>query len=296
LVWSEADGLPGIVCDRFADVLVVQFLTAGAERRREWVLEWMASRLKPRGIYERSLGVGRAREGLAPRTGWIQTPAGEAETATRVTFNEGPLRFCVDLAESQKTGFYLDQRAARRLLQDQRLQGAVLDCFSYTGGLALSAAMAGAREVIAVDSSATALRVLTENAGLNGLEGRIRPVRAKVFRFLEQAVGREEKFELVILDPPAFARSRAQVPRALAGYRELHRRAAELLQPDGFLLTCSCSHYIGKNELRASVLAGVRDAGRVLKVRSEFGPDADHPEKSQLPESRYLTCLFGRIK
>jgi 23S rRNA (cytosine1962-C5)-methyltransferase len=296
LVWSEADGLPGIVCDRFADVLVVQFLTAGAEHRRAWVLEWLASHLQLRGIFERSVGVGRAREGLPPRIGWAWLPVGAPQLETSVAFREGPLSFQVDLAGGQKTGFYLDQRAARRLLQAQRLSGPVLDCFAYTGGLALSAAVAGARTVTAVDSSARALQILDANAHLNGLQDRIRPVRDKVFRFLEKAVAREDKYELLILDPPAFARNREQRPRALAGYRELHRRAAQLLQPDGWLLSCSCSHFITRRDLRASALAGVRDAGRTLKLRSEFGPDPDHPEKSQVPESRYLTCLFARVK
>lgn len=295
LIWSEADGLPGVVCDQFADVLVVQFFTAGAERRRDRVLDWLASHVKPAGIYERSLGPGRVREGLPPRQGWIRTAPGCPATDAVVAIEEGPLRFRVDLAAGQKTGFYLDQRAARRLLQAQRLSGRVLDCFSYTGGFALSAAVAGSREITAVDSSAAALRTLAANAEFNGLKDRIQTVRAKVFRFLEEAVARGEQYQLVILDPPAFARSRDQRPRALAGYRELHRRAAQLIQPGGWLLTCSCSHVITSRDLRASALAGARDAGRALKIRSEFGPDQDHPEKSQVPESRYLRCLFAQL-
>jgi len=296
LVWSEADGLPGVVCDSFGDILVVQFFTVGAERRREWVLEWLASRLKPQGIYERSLGASRAKEGLPPRSGWVWTAPGRPEPEPKVMIEEGPLRFQVDVAAGQKTGFYLDQRAARRLLQSQALAGAaVLDCFSYSGGFALSAALAGASQVTAVDSSARALAALEANARLNALEDKIKTVRGKVFNFLVQAVERGEAYQLVILDPPAFARNRTQRARALAGYRELHRRAAQLLSPGGLLLTCSCSHVISRRDLRASALAGARDAGRILKVRSEFGPDADHPEKSQVPESRYLTCMFARM-
>jgi 23S rRNA (cytosine1962-C5)-methyltransferase len=295
LIWSEADGLPGVVCDRFADLAVVQFLTAGAERRRDLVIEWLASHLKPRGIFERSLGPGRSREGLPPHLGWAWLPTGAAEPDPVLTIQEGPLRFRVDVAGGQKTGFYLDQRAARRLLQEQRLQGSVLDCFCYTGGFAVSAAFAGAERVVAVDSSAPALELLAANAALNGYSGRIQPVRAKAFTYLTQAAERGETFQTVILDPPAFARNRAQRARALAGYRELHRRAAQLLAPGGSLLTCSCSHVITPRDLKASVLAGARDGGRRLKVLSEFGPDADHPHRSQVPESRYLACLFARL-
>lgn len=295
LIWSEADGLPGVVSDRFGDLVVVQFLTAGAERRRGPVIEWLASHLRPRGIYERSLGPGRSREGLPPRLGWAWLPAGAGEPEPGVVITEGPLRFRVDVAGGQKTGFYLDQRAARRLLQEQRLQGSVLDCFCYTGGFSVSAAYAGAEQVTAVDSSAPALELLAANAALNGYSGRIRPVRAKAFTYLTQAAERGETFDTLILDPPPFARNRAQRARALAGYRELHRRAAQLLAPGGALLTCSCSHVITPRDLKASVLAGARDGGRRLKVQSEFGPDADHPHKSQVPESRYLSCLFARL-
>jgi len=295
LVWSEADALPGMVCDRYADVVVVQFLTAGAERRRDWVIAWLGAHLKPRGIYERSLGPGRSREGLPPRLGWIWLPAGAPEPEPVVSIQEGPLRFRVGLAAGQKTGFYLDQRAARRLLREQRLRGSVLDCFSYTGGFAVSAAHAGAERVVAVDSSGPALELLAANAALNGFAGRMLPVRARVFAYLTQAAERGEIFQAVILDPPAFARNRAQRSRALAGYRELHRRAAQLLEPGGLLLTCSCSHAITPRDLKASVLAGVRDAGRRLRLRRVFGPDADHPVKPQVPESRYLTCLLARI-
>jgi len=205
------------------------------------------------------------------------------------------LRFGVDMVHGQKTGFYLDQRAARRCLQSQKFSGNVLDCFSYTGGFSFSALLAGAERAVAVDSSAHALETLQANAQLNGLADRVQPVRAKVFDYLVQAAARGEKYGLVILDPPAFTRNQEQREKALGGLRELHSRAALLVEPGGFLLTCSCSHHISPKDLLHTAILGLRRSGRSLKVKSQFGPDADHPEIMQVPESRYLSCVFAQI-
>jgi 23S rRNA (cytosine1962-C5)-methyltransferase len=189
----------------------------------------------------------------------------------------------------------LDQRAARRYVQTRKFSGPVLDCFSYTGGFALSALLAGASRAVAVDSSAHALETLRRNAELNGLSGRVQIERAKVFDFLTHAAQRHEQYEMVVLDPPAFTRCREHRERAMDGLRELHRRAAALIRPQGYLLTCSCSHHIAHKDLLRSAISGLRQAGRTLKVRAEFGPDADHPEKMQVPESRYLSCIFAQL-
>ncbi len=295
VVWSEADGLPGFVCDRFGDLVVMQCLTAGMEARKPILLEWIRSHLKPRGIFERSEGIGRTREGLLPVRGWLFPSEPDPSYAEPVTIQEGDLKFWVDVVGGQKTGFYLDQRAARRYLQSRTFTGPVLDCFCYTGGLALSALKAGASRADAVDSSAHALETVRANAQVNGLTDRLQVHKSKVFDYLEAAVARGDKYELVILDPPAFTRSREHRERAMSGLRELHRRAAALIQPGGYLLTCSCSHHIARKDLLQTAILGLRQSNRTLKVRAEFGPDADHPEKIQIPESRYLTCLFAQV-
>ncbi|MEW6516933.1 MAG: class I SAM-dependent rRNA methyltransferase [candidate division FCPU426 bacterium] len=294
LVWSEADGLPGFVCDLYGRIAVVQCLTAGAEQRRHWVADWLRTRLKPAGIFERSEGSGRAAEGLPPRREWLWT-AGSGQMATACEIHEGPLRFEVDVAQGHKTGFYLDQRAARRRLRQARLQGRVLDGCAYTGGFSVSAASAGASEVLAVDASAQVLRQLARNAELNGCADRIRPRAADLFKLLPEAVARKERFQAVVLDPPPFAHARAELPSALRGYRELNRRAAQLLEPNGLLLSCACSHAVSRKAFHTVVSAAVRQAGRRLQAAEVFGPDEDHPEKSQVPESRYLTCVWGRV-
>ncbi|NTV53443.1 MAG: class I SAM-dependent rRNA methyltransferase [Candidatus Firestonebacteria bacterium] len=295
LVWSEADGLPGLVVDCFGDRVVAQFLTAGMEARKALVLEWLVSRLKPRGVFERSEGVGRSREGLQPVRQWLYPASPAEELNPPAVISEGPLRFWVDVVGGQKTGFYLDQRAARRCLQGRAFSGNVLDCFAYTGGFSLSALQAGASRAVAVDSSARALETLRANAELNGLGSRVQPIRAKVFDFLTQAAQRGEKYGLVILDPPAFTRSREHRERALAGLRDLHSRAGLVLEPGGYLLTCSCSHHVASKDLLHAAISGLRRIGRSLKVKSQFGPDADHPEIMQVPESRYLACVFAQV-
>jgi 23S rRNA (cytosine1962-C5)-methyltransferase len=294
LAWSEADGLPGFVCDVYGQLVVLQCLTAGASLRQPVVVDWLRAHLKPAGIFERSEGPGRLAEGLPVRRGWLWTPGPDAPSTTS-EIHEGPLRFAVDVDAGHKTGFYLDQRAARRRLRQAPLTGRVLDGCAYTGGFSIAAASAGATEVIAVDASAPALAKLARNAELNGCADRITPKTADIFKFLTEAVTRKERFAAVILDPPPFAPTRAELPAAMRGYRELNRRAAQLLEPGGWLLTCACSHAVSPTAFHGTVVDALRKAGRRLKGVEVFGPDPDHPEKSQIPESRYLTCLWGRV-
>jgi 23S rRNA (cytosine1962-C5)-methyltransferase len=181
-------------------------------------------------------------------------------------------------------------------LRRQSLSGRALDAFSYSGGFSLAAGFAGAESVVAVDASQEALGQLAANAELNGFQDRIMTVRENVFVYLKAAVNRKEKFSTVILDPPSFTRSAGEREDALRGYRELHRRAAQLLLPGGLLLSCSCSHHVSREEFRKIALSGVDNTGHRLEIISLFGPDGDHPEVSQVPESRYLTCLLGKLK
>jgi len=294
LVWSEADGLPGVVCDVYGPLVVLQLLTAGADKRREWVVEWLATRLKPAGIYERSEGAGRLQEGKSPRRGWLRRPA-PAEPDTRIAIHEGPAKYAVNVAAGHKTGFYLDQRAARRALRRQALSGSALDAFCYTGGFTIAAGLAGAERICSVDVSQEALEQLEVNAALNGMSDRVRPCRENAFVYLKAAVERREKYGCVILDPPSFTKTAGEKEDALRGYRELHRRASQLLASGGTLLSCTCSHHIGRDDFKQVALSGVSNTGRRLEILSIFGPDPDHPEISQVPESRYLTCLMAKM-
>jgi len=295
LVWSEADGLPGLICDDYHGFIVVQFLTRGMDQRRQYVLDWLISRMKPKGIFERSEGHGRSLEGLAPKRQWLWQPD-PGHTVDHCEIKEGPDLFQVDFEKGHKTGFYLDQRAARRVLRAKTLKGKVLDAFCHSGGFSLAAVRAGAAQVEAIDRDTSALKQLEHNAQLNQAASSIQPIEADVFIYLRAAAMRAEKYNAVILDPPSFVRSRSAIEDAMRGYRELHLQAGKLLQPGARLLTCTCSHHIGRTPFRQMVLGTMQSAGKRLEHIRVFGPDKDHPEKSQIPESRYLTCLLARVK
>ena len=295
LIWSEADGLPGVVCDVYHHYIVIQCLTAGADLRKGMIIHWLVSHLKPRGIYEKSLGLYRSREGLKPAQGWVYLSDQQKDLPAQIEIYENDMRFLVDLEMGQKTGFYLDQRPARRLIRSLKLTGTVLDAFSYTGGFSIAAVKAGAAQVTAVDSSKEALAQLKQNAGLNGCSLQITTVSGNVFNYLTESALANKKYRLVMLDPPSFTRTNKNIDRAILGFIDLHNRAARLLEPHGLLLTCCCSHSVTRNAFKNAVLSGVRKAGRKLNLKSIFGPDPDHPEISQIPETRYLTCLFCQI-
>ncbi|MCK5241680.1 class I SAM-dependent rRNA methyltransferase [bacterium] len=294
LVWSEADGLPGLICDYYAPFLVVQFITQGMEKRKNYIVDWLISRCKPAGIYERSDGHGRRLEGLPAKQGWIWFP-GEAAPEPETEIFEGPIKYRVNLAKGQKTGFYLDQRAARRCLREQKINGIALDVFANSGGFSLAAVWAGASQVLALDTSAQALAHLEQNTRLNRMQHAIHVRKENAFAYLSEAVKQKKKYSTIILDPPPFTRSKAELADAMRGYRELHRRASQLLHPQGLLLTCSCSHHVTRKAFAEIALQGVSNTGRKLKIITQFGPDRDHPEKSQLPESRYLNCILGKV-
>jgi 23S rRNA (cytosine1962-C5)-methyltransferase len=289
LVFSEGDGLSGLTIDRYDRWLVLQFTALGLAQRRDLIAELCEELLQPAGIYLRTeRGIGQL-EGLELQDGPLRggAPVGPIE------IEEHGLRFQVNLAEGQKTGFYLDQR-------DNRLEAAklargrrVLDAFCYSGGFALHAARAGAAEVIAVDSSEPALALGRINAEVNGLE-KVSFERGDVFADLEQRVRRGERFGLIVLDPPKFARRKNAIDEALRGYRRLQELALRLLEPEGFLVSCCCSGLISLamlEELLAQVAASEKRAVQLLQRR---GPAPDHPVAVACLESHYLKCLIGR--
>ena len=243
LIFGEADFLPGLVVDKFADVLVVQSLALGIDRFKLQILELLRNILaedgiKIRGVYERSDAKVRRQEGMELYKGFI----GE-EFSTLVEIEENGVKYQVDVRDGQKTGFFLDQKYNRLAIQKLCKNARVLDCFTHTGSFALNAGIAGASEVTGVDASQLAVDQAAANAKLNGLDDRVKFICEDVFELLPELEERGEKYDVVILDPPAFTKSRNSVKNAVKGYREINLRAMRLVKDGGFLATCSCSHF-----------------------------------------------------
>lgn len=290
LVNSEGDGVSGLTVDRYGGWLVVQFTSLGLANRREMLADLLGELVSPEGIYlrtEKGIGV---LEGLEISDGPLR-----GGTPPALTIEEDGLRYRVNLAEGQKTGLYLDQRDNRRAAARLASGRHVLDAFCYSGGFSLHAARAGAAEVIGVDASEPALALARENAELNGL-GRIAFHRADVFNELDRRAKERERFGLVVLDPPKFARSKSGVEEALRGYRRLLTLAVRLLEEDGFLVMCCCSGRI-TSEMVEELMAQVgTDARRDLQILERRGASADHPVSVSCPESHYLKCLIARVR
>jgi 23S rRNA (cytosine1962-C5)-methyltransferase len=290
LVFSEADGLSGLTVDRYDEWLAVQFTSLGLAQRRDLLARLLVELARPRGIYLRTeRGIGQL-EGLEIQDGplWGAAPAGP------LAIEEDGLRFLVNLAEGQKTGFYLDQRDNRRLVGRLASGRRVLDAFCYTGGFGLHAARAGATEVLGVDVSEPALSLARENARLNGLE-KVSFVRSDVFTQLDALVQAGERFGLVVLDPPKFARARHSVEEALRGYRRLQTQALRLLGPDGILCTCCCSGLIEMAMLEDLLAQLAMEERRDMQILYRGGQASDHPVAVTCPESSYLKCIICRV-
>ncbi len=278
---AEADGLPSLVVDRYGDYLVVQFLSAGLETFRREIVDALLSRLEPAGIIARDdVPVRRIeRLGGEPTVVYGEVPA-------EVEVREGGVHWIAPLGGGQKTGAFLDQRE-NRIRAGTLARGRALDCFAYHGSFALHLARAGA-DVVAVDSSAEALARARHNAHLNGLEANIECVVANAFDLLREYDGRGERFDTIVLDPPAFAKHKGNVESALRGYKEINLRAMRLLASGGHLLTFSCSYHVGPDLFRGMLREAAADSGRTLRWVETRGQAPDHPEVVQIPESAYL--------
>ncbi len=290
LIFGEADLLPGLTVDRFGDVLCVESLAAGADRLKGTVLGALVDELRQdgvtiRGIYERSAGKERALEGLEDRTGWIAPeefgqPSGRelsVDLPTQIDITENGVRYRVDIANGQKTGFFLDQKYNRLAIRPMCHGARVLDCFTHTGAFALNAAAGGAAEVLGVDASAPAIRQAEENAALNGMSGTVRFQTADVFELLPALEKQGERYDVVILDPPAFTKSRSSVKKAVTGYREINLRGMRLVRDGGYLATCTCSHFM-EEELFARTIAQAARGAHVRLRQVLFSQQApDHP-------------------
>ncbi len=285
LVHSEADGLPGLVVERIGGYAVVSPDTLGAERvLLPWLLEEIEA-AAPRGVILRAVAPIRQREGLAPRLEMLRGEAPEGPVIAR----EGDIRYAVDLFGGQKTGHYFDQRENRALCRSLGEGRRVLDVFSYTGGFAIAAALGGAGSVTAIESSGEAAAALSGNAALNGVTVEVREENA--FDLLRQLVRDGERYDLVVLDPPPFARGRDHLEAALRAYKEINLRAMRLLAPGGYLLTASCSHAVSLGEFLAVIEDAAGDAGVPLTRLAVRGPAPDHPIRVEVPESDYLHLL-----
>jgi 23S rRNA (cytosine1962-C5)-methyltransferase len=289
LVHGESDGLPGLIVDRYADVLVAQFLAAGVERWRDPILDTLSELTAAEAIFERSDAEVRKLEALPARVGFARGN----RNASRCPIVEYGLNFRVDVEQGQKTGFFLDQRENRQRVRELAAGREVLDGFSYTGGFSIAALAGGARRVTAIESSAAALEVARDNLSANPLDsGRIDFVHGDVFKELRTLRDRGATFQMVILDPPKFAPSAAQVKNAARAYKDINLLALKLLAPGGLLATFSCSGGVSA-ELFQSIVAGAAlDAGADAKIIERFGAAADHPVALEFPEGEYLKGLL----
>jgi 23S rRNA (cytosine1962-C5)-methyltransferase len=289
LINAESDGLPGLVVDRYADVLVAQFLAAGVERWRDTVLDLLGEISGCEAIFERSDAEVRKLEGLEARVGFARGN----RNASRCPIIEHGLNFRVDVEQGQKTGFFLDQRENRQRVRSLAAGRQVLDGFSYTGGFAIAALAGGASRVCAIESSKDAIQVAKENLAANPLDAaKIEFVQGDVFAKLRTLRDRNAKFDLVVLDPPKFAPGAAQVKNAARAYKDINLWALKLLSPGGLLATFSCSGGVSA-ELFQSIVAGAAvDAGADAKIIERFGAAADHPVALEFPEGEYLKGLL----
>jgi 23S rRNA (cytosine1962-C5)-methyltransferase len=280
-VWSESDGLPGLILDRYGDCVVLQTLTLAMDQRKDLIADAIEKILKPGCIIERNDAPVRKAEGLELHTGMLR---GEAPGPFEV--NLAGVRFGIDLPGGQKTGLYLDQAENYALVAQHAVGKRVLDCFSNQGGFALACALAGAGEVTALDISAEACAAIEANAKGNNV--RINVVETNVFDWLKSATARNERYDLIILDPPSFTRDRARLNDALRGYKEIHLRAAQLLDNGGLLATFCCSHHVSDAIFLDVIGDAMVDAKKTARLRTSYTQRPDHPVTLGLPESSYL--------
>ena len=295
LIFGEADFLPGFVADKFSDVLVIQSLALGMDRWKEVLVEELKAALledgiRIRGVYERSDAKEREKEGMERVKGFIGDPFD-----TNVEIVENGVRYLVDVKDGQKTGFFLDQKYNRLAVQKLCRDARVLDCFTHTGSFALNAGIAGAREALGVDASELGVRQAELNARLNGLESRVHFQTADVFDLLPELEKKGERYDVVILDPPAFTKSRSSVKNAVKGYREINMRGMKLVRDGGFLATCSCSHFMTYELFTQTLQQAARSVHRRLKQVEYRTQAPDHPILWAADESYYLKFYIFQV-
>jgi len=289
LIFAESDGLPAFIADSFSDIIVIQSLALGIEPFKQIIVDALCEALHPSGVWERSDVPVRDLEGLEQRTGLLR-----GNVPDRVEFFENGLRLLADVKQGQKTGYFLDQKENRAAIAPFVYGYRVLDCFSHTGSFALHAAKYGASEVTGVEISEQACKMAAENASLNGMDLSWR--EANVFDFLREEQARGGVYDTIILDPPAFTKSRSAAVNALRGYKEINLRAMKLLRDGGYLISCSCSHHVHPGEFLSMLLSAAQDAHcqlRQIEVRTQ---SRDHPILLASPETQYLKCMILQVQ
>lgn len=292
MVNAEADGLPGLIIDRYADFFVIQILSAGTEFWKNEIVQLLRELLNPKGIYERSDAEARKKEGLIARKGLVW---GE-EPPDRLQIKENGLHFLVDVKNGHKTGFYLDQRENRKLISEFAGDQEVLNCFAFTGGFGLSAVQGGAKHVVNVEAVGGLITEIERNVQLNEFDpNRFEHVKGDVFQILRRFVEAERRFDMIILDPPKFAERQNHLPKASRGYKDINLQAFKLLKPGGYLFTFSCSGLMKPDLFRKIVSDAALDAGREAQILRFLSQDKDHPIVLNIPESEYLKGLLLKV-
>lgn len=295
VIFGEANFLPGLVVDKFSDVLVVQSLALGIDRMKEMIVALLKKVLQEdgvsvRGVYERSDAKVREQEGMERAKGFIGEPFD-----TEVEIVENGVHYLVDVKDGQKTGFFLDQKYNRLAIQRLCRDARVLDCFTHTGSFALNAGIAGAREVTGVDASELGVEQAGKNAKLNHLEDRVKFICEDVFELLPRLEEQGEKYDVVILDPPAFTKSRNSVKNAVKGYREINRRAMKLVKDGGYLATCSCSHFMTYELFTKTIHQAAQNVHKRLRQVEYRTQAPDHPILWAAEESYYLKFYIFQV-
>ena len=295
VIFGEADFLPGLVVDKFADVLVVESLALGIDRFKEMIVDILkelmeADGIHIRGVYERSDAKVREQEGMERYKGFIGAPFD-----TKVEIVENGVRYYVDVKDGQKTGFFLDQKYNRRAAAKLCKGARVLDCFTHTGSFALNAGMAGAEHVTGVDASELGVAQARENAALNGLDDRVEFICEDVFDLLPRLEKQGEKFDVVILDPPAFTKSRSSIKKAVKGYREINLRGMKLVKDGGYLATCSCSHFMDYELFTQTIGQAARNVHKRLRQVEFRTQSPDHPILWGAGDSYYLKFYIFQV-
>lgn len=290
VVFAESDRIPALIVDSFGSILVLQSLSLGIEKLKPMIISALIEELRPEGIYERSDVPVRELEGLPQSTGVLY-----GTVPDRVEIVENGIRFLVDIKQGQKTGYFLDQKENRAAIMPFMTGKRVLDCFTHTGAFALHAAAAGADEVIGVDIAESACLQAAENAKINKFEDRVRFIKANAFDLLSDESRSGMKYDCVILDPPAFTKTRSSLGNALRGYKEINLRALRLIKTGGVLVTCSCSQHVSREDFSRIVLEASRDAHVQLRLIEFRTQGRDHPILPAAPETQYLKCCIYQV-
>lgn len=290
LVFGEADFIPGMIIDKYNDYYVIQSLALGIDKYKDIIVKILKEDYNAKGIYERSDVKVRELEGMEQTKGFLTEPFD-----TRVEICENGVKYIVDLENGQKTGFFLDQKENRKAIHRICKDADVLDCFTHTGSFALNAGIAGAKSVLGIDISDLAIEEASRNAALNGLSDTVKFESCNAFDVLHQWVKDGRRYDVVILDPPAFTKSRSTINSAVRGYKEINLRGLKLIKPGGFLITCSCSHFMNPDLFKETIADAAKDARRILR-QVEFRTQAsDHPILWNSDESYYLKFYIFQV-